>query len=46
MKGFVTSKIKNENIRKALESDVANYLVEETQEKAKEGLNNLVAYKK
>ena len=30
-----TSKIKNKNVRKALESDVANYLVEEVQKKAK-----------
>ena len=38
---FGTSKIKNENVRKALESDVANYIVEETQKKTKEDLNNL-----
>ena len=29
------SKIKNKNVEKALESDVANYLVEETQKKQK-----------
>ena len=38
---FRTSKIKNENTRKALESDVANYIVEETQKKTKRDLNNL-----
>ena len=38
---FGTSKIKNENVRKALESDVANYIVEETQKKAKKDLNSL-----
>ena len=38
---FGTSKIKNENVRKALESDVANYTVEETQKKAKKDLNSL-----
>ena len=30
-----TSKIKNKNLKKALESDVANYIVEETRKKAK-----------
>ena len=38
---FETSKIKNENVRKALESDVANYIVQETQNKTKKDLNNL-----
>ena len=38
---FGTSKIKSENVRNALESDVANYIVEETQKKAKKDLNNL-----
>ena len=38
---FGTSKIKNENVRKTLESDVANYIVEETQNKTKKDLNNL-----
>ena len=38
---FGRSKIKNENVRKALESDAANYIVEETQKKTKEDLNNL-----
>ena len=28
-----TSKIKNKNLKKALESDVANYIVEETRQK-------------
>ena len=35
-----TSKIRNKNVRNALNSDIANYIVEETQEKAKEDLNN------
>ena len=35
-----TSKIRNKNVRNALNSDSANYIVEETQEKAKEDLNN------
>ena len=30
-----TSKIKNKNLKKSLESDVANYIVEETQKKPK-----------
>ena len=38
---LVTSKIKNKNERQALESDVANYIVEEMQKRAKEDLNNL-----
>ena len=36
-----TSKIKNENVRKVLESEVANYTVEETQKRVKEDLKNL-----
>ena len=36
-----TSKIKNEKVRKALESHVANYIVEETQKMAKKYLNDL-----
>ena len=37
-----TSKIKNKNLKKALESDVANYVVEETWKKAKKiDINNL-----
>ena len=35
------SKIKNKNVRKALDSDVTNYIVKETHKKAKEDLNNL-----
>ena len=38
---FGTSKIKQENIRKALESDAANYIVEEMHKKAKKDLNDL-----
>ena len=34
-------KIKNKNIQQALDSDIANYIVEETQNKAKDKLNNL-----
>ena len=30
-----TSKIKNKTVRNALDSDVANYIVQETQKKAK-----------
>ena len=36
-----TSKIKNENVRKVLDSDIANYIVEETQKKSKANLTNL-----
>ena len=44
---FGTSKIKNENVRKTLESDVANYIVEETQNKTKKTLITcLVGYEK
>ena len=35
------SKIKNKNVQRALNSDIANYFVEETQNKAKNKLNNL-----
>ena len=38
---FRTSKIKNENVGKALESDVASYIVGKTQKKRKEDLNSL-----
>ena len=38
---FGKSKIENENVRKTLESDAANYIVEETQKKAKKDLNSL-----
>ena len=34
-------KIKNKNVQGALGSDIANYIVEETQNKAKDKLNNL-----
>ena len=33
-----TSKIKNQNVKKALESDVANYVVQEAQKKAVKNL--------
>ena len=36
-----TSKIKNKNLRKALESDAVNYIAEKMQKSAKEDLNNL-----
>ena len=36
-----TSKIRNKNVRRVLNSDVANYNVQKTQKKAKEDLNNL-----
>ena len=37
-----TSKVKNQNLKKVLESDVANYIVEEVHKKAKEiDVNNL-----
>ena len=35
------SKIRNKNVRRALDSDVANYIVKETQKKAKQDINNL-----
>ena len=38
---YGTSKIKNENVQRALNSDVANCVVEETQNKAKNKLTNL-----
>ena len=38
---FGTSRIKNENVRKALESEAANFIAEETQKKAKKYRNNL-----
>ena len=37
---FGTSKIKNENIQRALNSDLANYVVTETQNQAKNSLNS------
>ena len=36
-----TSKIKNKSMKKALESDVADYIVKETQKEVKEDVNNL-----
>ena len=36
-----TSKIKNKSMKKALESDVADYIVKETQKKVNEDVNNL-----
>ena len=36
-----TSKIKNKSMEKAFESDIANYIVKETQKKVKENVNNL-----
>ena len=38
---FGTSKIRDENVRKALESNVNNYIAEETQKKGKKDLNYL-----
>ena len=32
---YGSSKIKNKNIQRALDSDIANYIVEETQKKQK-----------
>ena len=38
---YGTSKIKNNKIRQALNSDIANYMVEEAQNKPKSSVNNL-----
>ena len=38
---YGSSKIKNKNIQRALDSDNANYIMEETQNKVKNKLNNL-----
>ena len=38
---YGSSKIKNKNVQRALNSDIANYVVEETQNKAKNKLNDL-----
>ena len=38
---FGASKIKNKNIQPALNSDIANYVVEEAQNRAQNQLNNL-----
>ena len=36
-----TSKIRNKNLKRALESDAANYIVQEKQKKAKKDINSL-----
>ena len=36
-----TSKIKNKSMKNTLESDVADYIVKETQKKVKEDVSNL-----
>ena len=38
---YRTSKIKNKNVQRGLNSNVENYVVEETQNKAKNKLTNL-----
>ena len=38
---FGASKIKNKNIQRALDSDIANYVVEEVQNRAQNQLANL-----
>ena len=38
---FGTSKIKNKNMKRALNSDVANYIITETPKKVKDNLNNI-----
>ena len=38
---YGSSKIKNKNVQRALDSDIANYIVKEAQNKAKNKLNNL-----
>ena len=38
---YGTPKIKNKTVQRALSSDIAGYIVEETQNKAKNKLNNL-----
>ena len=38
---YGTSKMRNKKVQKALNSDIANYIVTETQNKAKDNLNNL-----
>ena len=38
---FGASKIKNKYIQQALDSDIANYIVEEAQNRAQNQLNNL-----
>ena len=38
---FDASKVKNKNIQRALDSNIAKYVVKEAQNKAQEQLNNL-----
>ena len=38
---LATSKIKNKNVKRALESEVATYVVQEAQKKAAENVENL-----
>ena len=38
---YGTSKIKNKNVRKVLDSDVAHYALTEVQNKAKNNITNL-----
>ena len=38
---YGASKIRNKKVQKALNSDIANYIVTETQNKEKDNLNNL-----
>ena len=38
---YGTSKIKNKNVERALNSDIANIVVDETQNRAKNSLNKL-----
>ena len=38
---FGASKVKNKNIQRALDSNIAKYVVKEAQNKAQEQLNNL-----
>ena len=38
---YDSSKIKNKSVQQTLNSDIANYVVEETQNKAKNKLTNL-----
>ena len=38
---YGTSKIKNKNVQRALNSNLANVIVDETQNRAKNSLNNL-----
>ena len=38
---FGTSKIRNKDLKRALESDAANFIVQEAQKKVKEEVDNL-----